>query len=84
MQPDDLAEIERGQLRFLIVWLWGIYEKSYYAHAYGIIGSDAWRRFEVQLCDQRTAMDRSYWENSGNFLTPNFIEYVETLCDDAG
>ena len=83
-QPDDLAEIERGQLRFLIFWLWGIYEKSYYAHAYGIIGSDEWSRFEVQLCEQRTAMDRSYWDNSANFLTPNFIEYVETLCGDAG
>ena len=83
-QRVDLTEVERGRLNFLTFSLWGIYEKAFYAREYGTIGASEWSRFEVQICRQRDAMDPFYWENSDEFLSMRFIEYVETLCDVAG
>lgn len=61
--------------------LWGIYEKSYYAHQYGLIGKNEWARFELQMCPRMKDLGSDNWDRlARTMLTPQFTEYARALC----
>ena len=80
---EDLAALsENDHLRLVMLHgsLWGIYEKSYYAREYGLLGQAEWSRFETQMCRQINSMNPGSWSPMTVTLTPQFVSYVEGLC----
>jgi len=79
----DLAGLsEDDQLRLVMLHgsLWGIYEKSYYAREYGLLGQAEWSRFETTMCRQINSMNPESWSPMTVTLTPQFVSYAEGLC----
>ncbi len=75
-------EAEDAGLGLILTALWGIYEKSYYANKYGILGASEWNRFEVQICLGR-AIDARLWNEMIKIrLTEEFADYVVAFCED--
>ncbi len=75
-------EAEDAGLGLMLTALWGIYEKSYYANKYGILGASEWTRFEVQICLGR-AIDARLWDEMIKIrLTEEFADYVVAFCED--
>jgi hypothetical protein len=80
---EDLAALsENDQLRLVMLHgsLWGIYEKSYYAMEYGLLGQAEWNRFETQMCAQINSMNLESWSRMTGALTRQFVSYAEGLC----
>ena len=72
------------RLQFMLNWLWGIYEKAYFAHQRGLLGGSEWSRFSRRICiAYRTASGR--WERSGwaikPLLTEEFATFTESSCE---
>ena len=64
----------------LILSLWSIYEKTYYAQQYDLVGTSEWQRFEYVIC-VNVQRGPDYWETQiARFLTPEFREYVSQTC----
>jgi len=79
---ESLDTTDRRRISQLVGMLFGIYEKSYYARQYGVIGSSEWSRFEVQICLQFDSVSRSlilkeYLEST---MTEEFMGYISSLC----
>lgn len=75
---DPQARSDTARLSLISQTLWGILEKTYYAHQYGLIGEDEWARFEVGICAAKEAQEWDEWERLVSFvLSPRFIEFVE-------
>lgn len=65
----------------LVLSLWSVYEKTYFAHQYDLVGPSEWQRFQYVICDN---LERSpdFWEAQvGRLLTPEFREYIDTTCN---
>ena len=78
--PGVLSEDDQFRLIMLEGSLWGIYEKSYYARQYELIGESEWSRFETQMCFQLDSMSSQTWYEMRQVLTSQFISYAEGLC----
>ena len=76
---DDTGKTQAGEL---VMAMFGIYEKAYYAREYEVIGSREWERFEIQICIQldRAQASREVLELVRITLTPSFMSYVRELC----
>jgi len=75
-------EAEDAGLGLILTALWGIYEKSYYANKYGILGVSEWSRFEVQICSSRSINVKLWNEMVKIRLTEEFADYVVAFCED--
>jgi len=83
---DETASVEEPlltQLALLIVAIFGVFEKAYFAFQYGHIVQSEWTRFERQICIQYSligtgppvltrSMERSF--------TPELLGYIEQQC----
>jgi hypothetical protein len=79
--PEKLNEVDQFRLIMLHGSLWGIYEKSYYAQEYGVLGPSEWSRFQIQMCARKADMRAEDWANlASNTLTERFAGYAERLC----
>ena len=75
------AEVERFRLNLLLNAVFGVYEKSYYALQYGILGPDEWIRFERQACLVRArSIEFGLWERMEVLLTPEFADHLTAQC----
>lgn len=82
-EPDEpqIPTVEQYRLILLAGTLWTMYEKSYFAHQYGLIGDNEWFRFERQICSRMEDMGSQAWERlATTMLTPQFTEYSLGLC----
>jgi len=74
----DDREALRQQM--LVVNMWSIYEKTYYAQSYGLIGDAEWDRFETVIC-RYTDRQPDFWTKKvSQFLTREFRNYVIGVC----
>ncbi len=74
-------EVERFRLNLLLNTLFGVYEKSYYALQYGILGPDEWIRFESQACLNRArSIEIGLWERMAVLLTREFADHLTVQC----
>jgi len=65
----------------LILSLWSVYEKTYYAQQYDQIGPSEWQRFEYVICSNIERRP-DYWETRvARFLTTDFRDYVAKTCN---
>lgn len=80
-ETDSLNESELFDLRVLVLMLFGIYEKSYFASEYGVLGQSEWQRFEFQICRNFERV-----EVAGITLFPalseEFLEFMNAECSD--
>ena len=76
----DNPEFLRRQL--LAVSLWSIYEKTFYAQNYGLVGEPEWERFETRICRYVGARSEFWHENIAPFLSAEFREFVTSRCAD--
>ena len=76
------------RLQLLLNTLWGVYENSYIANQYGLLGASEWGRFQRQIC-MRYRSSSEFWNQvpEGTVLTPvrgllteEFATYVESSC----
>ena len=66
--------------QLLVVNMWSIYEKTYYAQRYGLIGKPEWERFENVIC-RYTDRGPDFWRDKvSQFLTREFRDYVIDVC----
>jgi hypothetical protein len=85
----ELSEDEAFRLFLVLNEQWGIYEKSYYANKYGILGPSEWGRFERQICATRTSMEvgplstTRPWANARRLLSEEFAGFVDSRCNGA-
>lgn len=78
---NSLNEVESQQLQFFATSLWGIYEASYFAYEYGVLGVSEWDRLKTVACSQyRVAQPHDFWQRLKRFITPEFAAYIETDC----
>lgn len=78
---EELNEVDEFRLAMLHGSLWGIYEKSYYAQEYGVLGPSEWSRFQIQMCARKADMGAEFWANlASSTLTERFKDYAERLC----
>ena len=83
-QLEELNEVDQFRLIMLQGSLWGIYEKSYYAQEYGVLGPSEWSRFQTQMCARMADMGAESWAvMSSNTLTERFANYAEHLCAES-
>jgi hypothetical protein len=83
-QPQGSNGIDSTRAILLSGTLWGIYEKSYYAHQYGLIGTDEWARFELQMCSRMKDLGSEIWDRlARETLSPQFTEYARVLCSNS-
>ena len=65
------------------IMLFAIFEKSFYAKEYGILGDQEWGRFEEQICLRANQLTR--WNAPSAFsreiLTDEFVDYIEDVCE---
>lgn len=78
--PAILTEDDQFRLIMLQGSLWGIYEKSYFAREYGVLGESEWSRFETQMCFQMDSMSPQSWTGMVVSLTSQFMRYAESVC----
>ena len=76
---DTLSDDDVALLLPYIQTLFGIYEKSYFAFKYGVLGASEWSRFSNQICLQH---DRVIAQGLSVFfsLTGEFVAYMEDEC----
>jgi hypothetical protein len=84
-QDDDIERLEPQdsvRLRQLVFWLFGVYEKSYFANQYGVLGLSEWNRFAYQTCLQyeHVLASPSLLPGLRAILTTEFIDYIEATC----
>ena len=77
----DDKDLLRRQL--LVVSMWSIYEKTYYAHEYDHIGPEEWERFETRMCNYVGTGIEFWKEKVSGFLSEDFRNYVISTCDKA-
>ena len=73
---------EPSQLKksLLLLSLWSIYEKTYFANQYDLVGPSEWQRFQYVICDNYEKVPE-YWEvQVGRFLASEFRTYIESTC----
>ena len=79
------------RLRMLLVNWWSLYETSFYANQYGLLGASEWSRHESQLC-VRYHFDPERWNrveqgvgrgapSLRSLMTEEFATYVESSCE---
>lgn len=73
---------EPAQLKksMLLLSLWSIYEKTFFANQYDLIGSSEWQRFEYVICDNYEKVPDYWGVQVGRYLTPEFREYIGKTC----
>ena len=82
-EADKFNEIEAQQFNFYIGALWGVYESSYYAKRYGILGEQEWGRFETQACLQyQKGLPQGFWPYMRNLVSEEFHTYIESHCSE--
>lgn len=75
------AEVDVQRLRNMVSVLFGIYEKSFVAHRYGIMADEQWERFARLACANRErAVGEQLWENIESLMTQEFAEFLEFNC----
>lgn len=75
------AEVRELRLNLLLNVIFGVYEKSYFAAKFGVMGADEWARFQDQACLNRSrAMNRGLWEAMERLLTMEFASFLESQC----
>ena len=79
-RSNELTDAEEYRMFLMLLSLWGIFEKSYYAWQYETLCPDEWNRYEYAICDQREQFDAELWGGIERWLTPRFRTYVVTLC----
>ena len=92
---ETLSKEEQITYIFLAGAKWGVYESAFYARERGILGENEWGRFGDAIC-RNLVFDKPFWDSQdlrlalsvgkisygiSSGLTPNFKEYVETLCE---
>jgi len=79
---DDLDQPDQARLAQLIIMLFGIYEKAYYAREYDVIGLSEWSRFEFQICRQYDRVRASSFLNRNLEvgMTEQFLTYISMSC----
>ena len=79
---EGLDQPDQSRVAQLILMLFGIYEKSYYAQQYGVIGASEWSRFEYQICRQyaRVVSWQFLLQNLETAMTQEFLGYVYESC----
>jgi len=81
---DNLEPVKRRRLYGTATINWGFYESAYFANKRGVLGESEWKRFEMAYCRRR--MEQPYlWNPEGftpmnNLLTPEFVDFVEAIC----
>ena len=80
-EANTFTEIERQQFSFYNGGLWGVYESSYYARVYGILGEQEWGRFQGQACTQyQIALPQGLWPSMKNLMSEDFSTHIENEC----
>ncbi len=91
-EPEIREPGDAVRLRMLLVNWWSLYETSFYANQYGLLGASEWSRHESQLC-VRYHFDlerRNRFEQGGvdrgapslrSLMTEEFATYVESSCE---
>ena len=95
LEYESLSEEEQITYIFLAGAKWGVYESAFYARERGILGENEWGRFSDAIC-RNLVFDKPFWDSQdqqlvlsvgkisygiSSGLTPNFKNYVETLCE---
>jgi len=77
LPPDDNLRI-----RAWFEMLFGVYEKTYFAKKYGLIGESEWGRFQRQVCIQRdrVASNEGMTEWMQIVMTEEFFDYMTKTC----
>ena len=83
-ETGSLDGLDTTRVSSLVLLLFGIYEKAYFAHEYGVMGASEWERFQFQICRQfgrvhaldemTAALERT--------MTPEFVLFAERQCRD--
>ena len=83
-ESGSLEGPDRTRLRQLVFWLFGVYEQSYFANRYGVLGSSEWSRFSVNVCFQYgLVLSSTTLVNGLRFVvTEEFMEYMEATCGE--
>jgi hypothetical protein len=86
-QENDIESLDSSDMlraRQLIWWLFGVYEKSYFANQYGVLGSSEWDRFAVQICAQYARVRTSSTLENGlrAVVTSEFMDYIDVSCGE--
>ena len=81
---EGLDQPDQSRVGQLILMLFGVYEKSYYAQQYGVIGSSEWSRFEFQICRQygRVRSSQFLLQNLEVGMTQEFLGYIRASCSE--
>ena len=75
-----VEEPEQLKKSLLLLSLWSIYEKTYFANQYDLVGPSEWQRFQYVICDNFESVPE-YWEvQVGRFLAPEFRGYISETC----
>ena len=80
--PSTLEESEYLRVQFFMQMLFGVYEKSYFAIRYDLLGESEWSRYEAQICIQLAYVAASprALANLRTVVTPEFMKYMESEC----
>jgi len=80
-EANTFNEIERQQFGFYLGGLWGVYESSFFAREYGILGEQEWGRFQGNACNiYQTALPQELWLTMKNLMSEEFSMYIESEC----
>ena len=77
---DALSVLEPSRLNQLLMNLFNIYEKAYYANQYGIFGESEWSRFENAICTFHGLLTTVPRIQVEEVLTDEFKDFAAGLC----
>lgn len=83
-QANDLDPYEQTQLNLLVNNVFGLYEKAYFNHKYGLMGDQEYTRYERQICVQHAKISRAPKTDTEvrSVITGEFADYMDGLCVD--
>jgi len=81
-EPSTLDEPGYLRVQYFVQMLFGVYEKSYFASRYELLGDSEWSRYKTQICTQLAYVAASprAIANLRTVVTPEFMRYMESEC----
>ena len=78
-----LSGEDRHRFQVYIQALWHVYEQAFYAHRYGDLGVEEWKRFESRICGPIPIL---VWDTPRAGIKANmsseFVRFVEDCHED--
>lgn len=79
---DSWTPHDRMRLSFMVNITFGIYEKAFYAHLYGVLGDSEWTRYARQVCinERRLRLFPDLRADRDTTITDDFAAHIRSAC----